>query len=140
MATIYKDVYVAKVAIGANMNQFLTAIKEAEAYNGVSLIIAYAPCIEHGIDMSQSIAEEKKAVDSGYWHLWRYNPTLKNSGKNPFILDSPQPSIKYEDFLMGENRYKQLAKKDNELAKQLFKEAEEKATETYNLLKKLSEE
>jgi len=139
MATTYKDVYVAKVAIGADMNQFLTAVKEAEAYDGVSLIIAYAPCIEHGIDMSQSITEERKAVESGYWHLWRYNPTLIKDNKNPFILDSERPTMSYEDFLMGENRYKQLVKKDEVLAKKLFAEASAKANEVYEHLKKLSE-
>ena len=139
MATTYKDVYVAKVAIGADMSQFITAIKEAEAYNGVSLIIAYAPCIEHGIDMSQSILEEKRAVDSGYWHLWRYNPTLSENGKNPFILDSSQPNMSYMDFIKGENRYKQLIKKDEKLAEELFNEAQKRAMETYNHLKELSE-
>lgn len=139
MATIYKDVYVAKVALGADMNQFMTAVKEAESYNGVSLIIAYAPCIEHGIDMSQSILEEKRAVESGYWYLWRYNPTKLQSKQNPFTLDSPEPTMSYQDFLMGENRYKQLLKKDESLAKELFYEAQEKSIETYNLLKELSE-
>jgi len=139
MATTYKDVYVAKVAIGADMNQFLTAVKEAESYNGVSLIIAYAPCIEHGIDMSNSILEENRAVKSGYWHLWRYNPALIEENKSPYILDSPKPTMSYEEFLMGENRYRQLSKKDAELAKKLFNEAQIRSEETYNLLKKLSE-
>jgi len=139
MATIYKDVYVAKVSMGADMNQFLTAVKEAESYDGVSLIIAYAPCIEHGIDMSESLLEEKRAVDSGYWNLWRYNPSLISQGKNPFILDSSEPTMNYEDFLLGENRYKQLVKKNEELAKKLFAEAKTKAMENYELLKKLSE-
>ena len=139
MATIYKDVYVAKVALGADMNQFMTAIKEAESYDGVSLIIAYAPCIEHGIDMSKSILEEKKAVESGYWNLWRHDPRRRSENKNPFILDSAEPTMSYQDFLMGENRYKQLMKKDEKLAKELFYEAQEKAMENYNNLKELSE-
>lgn len=139
MATIYKDVYVAKVAIGADMNQFITALKEAESYNGVSLIIAYAPCIEHGIDMSQSMLEEKRAVESGYWHLWRYNPTRLSEGKNPFILDSAEPTMSYQEFLLGENRYKQLLKKDENLAKELFYDAQERALEIYKTLKELSE-
>ena len=139
MATTYKDVYVAKVAIGADMNQFITAIKEAESYDGVSLIIAYAPCIEHGIDMSQSISEEKRAVECGYWNLWRYNPTRIEENKNPFILDSGEPTMSYQDFLLGENRYKQLLKKDEKRAKELFYDAQEKAMETYQLLKELSE-
>lgn len=139
MATTYKNVYVAKVAMGANMNQFLTAIKEAEAYDGVSLIIAYAPCINHGIKMSNSQAEEKKAVDTGYWHLWRYNPTLKMEGKNPFVLDSKEPTLDYESFLLGENRYKSLIAKDKDLADKLFAEAKEHAKETYEYYKSLAD-
>lgn len=139
MATSYKDVYVAKVAIGADMNQFLTAIREAESYDGVSLIIAYAPCIEHGIDMGNSIIEEKRAVESGYWNLWRYNPTKISENKNPFSLDSGEPSMDYNEFIMGENRYKQLVKKDEKLAKKLFEEAKTRAMENYKLLRSLSE-
>ena len=139
IAVQYKDVYVAKVAIGANMNQFLTAIQEAESYNGVSLIIAYAPCINHGIKMDNSILEEKKAVDSGYWHLYRYNPLLKEQGKNPFILDSKEPTMDYTEFLKGETRYKALLAKDEELATELFESAKQNAMETYNYYKMLSE-
>ncbi len=139
MATTYKNVYVAKVAMGANMNQFLTAIKEAEAYNGVSLVIAYAPCIDHGFDMSNSQLEMKKAVDCGYWHLWRYNPSLREQNKNPFVLDSPKPTLSYEDFLMGENRFKRLVKNDEALAKKLFEDAKVFALQKYDELKKLSE-
>ncbi len=139
MATTYKNVYVAKVSMGANMNQFLTAITEAEAYEGVSLIIAYAPCINHGINMSNSQLEMKKAVDTGYWHLFRYNPTLRESGKNPFVLDSKEPTLDYETFLMGENRYKSLIAKDEKLAKELFEQAKIHAQETYNYYKNLAE-
>ena len=138
MATNYKDVYVAQVSMGANMNQFLTAITEAEAYNGVSLIIAYAPCINHGINMSNSQSEMKRAVDSGYWHLWRYNPTLKEMGKNPFILDSKEPTLDYEEFLMNESRYKSLKAKNPELAEKLFEEAKALAKERYEGYLKLS--
>ncbi|MBQ4558061.1 MAG: pyruvate:ferredoxin (flavodoxin) oxidoreductase [Clostridia bacterium] len=135
MATTYKDVYVAKVAMGADMNQLVKAMTEAEAYNGVSLIIAYAPCINHGINMTNSQGEMKKAVESGYWHLWRYNPTLDH----PFILDSKEPTLDYEEFLKGENRYKSLIAKDENLAKELFAEAKANAKKTYDYYKSLSE-
>ena len=140
IAAQYKDVYVAKVAMGANMNQFLTAIQEAESYNGVSIIIAYAPCINHGIKMENSQLEQKKAVESGYWHLYRYNPLLKEQGKNPFILDSKEPTLEYTDFLKGETRYKSLITKNAELAEELFEESKQNAMNTYNYYKKLSEE
>lgn len=139
IAAQYKDVYVAKVSMGANMNQFLTAIQEAESYNGVSLIIAYAPCINHGIKMQDSQLEMKKAVDSGYWHLYRYNPLLKEQGKNPFILDSKEPTLEYTDFLKGETRYKSLLAKDEELALELFEQAKQNAKDTYNHYKMLAE-
>ena len=139
IATQYKNVYVAKVAMGANMNQFLTAIQEAEAYDGVSLIIAYAPCINHGIKMENSQIEMKRAVESGYWHLYRYNPLLQEQGKNPFILDSKEPTLEYEDFLKGETRYKSLISKDPELAQELFECAKENAKATYEHYKSLAE-
>jgi len=139
IAAQYKDVYVAKVAMGANMNQFLTAIQEAEAYNGVSIIIAYAPCINHGIKMENSQLEQKKAVESGYWHLYRYNPQLKEEGKNPFILDSKEPTLEYTDFLKGETRYKSLLAKDEELANELFEESKQNAMATYNHYKSLAD-
>lgn len=139
IATQYKNVYVAKVAMGADMNQFMKAIEEAESYNGVSLIIAYAPCINHGIKMENSQLEEKKAVQSGYWHLYRYNPLLKEQGKNPFILDSKEPTLDYEDFLKGETRYKALIAKDQELAEELFAQAKQNAIDTYNHYKLLAE-
>lgn len=139
MATTYKDVYVAKVAMGANMNQFLTSVKEAEAYNGVSLIIAYAPCIDHGFKMSDSQLEMKRAVECGYWQLWRFNPDLLKQGKSGFILDNPKPKLDFNEFLLGENRYKQLFKKDEALALKLFEETKQKALSTYEELKELSE-
>jgi len=139
IAAQYKDVYVAKVSMGANMNQFLTAIQEAESYNGVSIIIAYAPCINHGIKMENSQLEMKKAVDTGYWHLYRYNPLLKEQGKNPFILDSKEPTLDYMDFLKGETRYKSLLAKDEELANELFEQSKKNAMDTYNFYKSLAE-
>lgn len=108
MMMSYGYVYVASVAMGANKAQFMKAIREAEAYNGPSIIIAYAPCINHGIDMSESQIEQKRAVDAGYWLLYRYNPDLKKEGKNPLILDSREPKMELSEFLKGEKRYNSL--------------------------------
>lgn len=110
MAMNYGYVYVAQVAMGADPTQTLKAIREAEAYPGPSLVICYCPCIEHGpkAGMGLSQLEEKKAVEAGYWHLYRYNPALKEEGKNPFILDSKAPTGDFQRFLMGENRYASL--------------------------------
>ena len=118
----------------------IKAITEAEKYDGPSLIIAYAPCISHGIKvgMSNSQEEEKKAVECGYWHLYRYNPELKAEGKNPFILDSREPSKDYKDFLMGEVRYASLAKAFPEEAEKLFEKSEKDAVERLNTYKKLA--
>ncbi len=142
MATTYGYVYVAQIAIGADKNQALKAIKEAEAYNGPSLIIAYAPCINHGIKigMGFSVEEEKKAVETGYWHLYRYNPELKKEGKNPFTLDSKEPTKPYRDFLNGEVRYTSLKKLFPERAEKLYEVAEENAMERYKSYLNLSEE
>lgn len=133
MATTYGYVYVAQIALGADKNQAFKAIKEAEAYNGPSLIIAYAPCINHGIrvGMGFSIEEEKKAVETGYWHLYRFNPELKKEGKNPFILDSKEPTKPFRDFLDGEVRYTSLKKLFPERAEKLYEVAEENAKERY---------
>ena len=141
IATTYGYVYVAQIALGANMNQALKAIKEAEAYKGPSLIIAYAPCINHGIKigMSNTIFEEKKAVDTGYWHLWRYNPMLAQEGQNPFVLDSKEPTGSVQDFLNGENRYLQLKKANPELADKLFTKAEQDLLDRYEVYKKMAE-
>ncbi len=129
MAMSYGYVYVAKVCMGADKNQLLKAILEAEAYDGPSLIIAYAPCINHGINMGHSQLEEKKAVDTGYWQLYRFNPELKEEGKNPFTLDSKEPTGNYQDFLAGETRYKTLKQMFPEEAKVLFAKAEKEAKE-----------
>ncbi|MBQ7900679.1 MAG: hypothetical protein IJ365_01785, partial [Clostridia bacterium] len=116
-------------------------IKEAEAYKGPSLIIAYAPCINHGIKigMSNTILEEKKAVDTGYWHLWRYNPELAEEGKNPFTLDSKEPTGKVADFLNGENRYIMLKKQYPDIADQLFTKAEKDLAERYATYKRMAD-
>ncbi len=127
MAMSYGYVYVAQVAMGANQNQLLKAITEAEAYHGPSLIIAYATCINHGIDMSKGQLETKKAVDAGYWQLYRYNPALMDEGKNPFTLDSADPTGDYQEFLAGETRYKTLKASRPELASELFAKAEQDA-------------
>jgi len=140
IAMSYGYVYVAHIAMGADMNQCIKAIAEAEAYNGPSLIIGYAPCINHGIKGGMSIAmtEEKKAVEAGYWHLFRYNPTLKAEGKNPFILDSKAPSANYKDFIMGEVRYNSLARANPERAEKLFAKAEATAQDRYDYLCRLA--
>ncbi len=142
MATTYGYVYVAQVAIGANQAQYFKALKEAEAYPGPSLIIAYAPCIAHGLKtgMGKTQAEGKNAVESGYWHLYRFNPALEEEGKNPFLLDSKAPQWdKFQGFLNNEVRYTALAKSFPEDAKELFQEAEKNAKWRYNNYKRLSE-
>ena len=140
IATTYGYVYVAQIALGADMNQAFKAIKEAEAYPGPSLIIAYAPCINHGIKvgMANTISEEKKAVQTGYWHLWRFNPELKAEGKNPFILDSKEPTGKVTDFLEGENRYLMLKKAYPEVAVELFDKAEKDLLDRYEVYKRMA--
>jgi pyruvate-ferredoxin/flavodoxin oxidoreductase len=139
MATTYGYVYVASVAMGANQNQFMKALLEAESYPGPSLIIAYAPCINHGINMTKSQEEEKKAVEAGYWPLYRYNPLLKKEGKNPFILDSKEPKGSFRDFLLGEIRYSSLTRTFPEHAEQLFQQAEQDMREKYAVYKAMSE-
>lgn len=141
MAMSYGDIYVTQISMGANMNHTIKAITEAEAYKGPSLIIAYAPCISHGIKtgMGTSIAQERKAVESGYWHLYRYNPLLKNEGKNPFVLDSKEPKESYRDFITGEIRYSSLMKTFPDNAEELFKLSEIHARERYDIYRRLAE-
>ena len=134
IATTYGYVYVAQIAMGASYDQCLKAIREAEAYPGPSLVIAYAPCINHGIKrgMGKAQAEQAAAVECGYWHLWRFNPALEEEGKNPFILDSKEPQWdKFQDFLQGEVRYASLAKQFPAEASELFGAAEEMAKKRY---------
>ena len=139
MAMSYGYVYVAQIAMGADFNQTIKAITEAEHYPGPSLIIAYSPCISHGIraGMGSSQHEEAKAVETGYWHLFRFHPGLKQEGKNPFILDSKEPTLAYEEFLSGENRYGILKRSRPEEAGKLFSQAAANAEERYQYLKKL---
>ncbi len=136
MQTTYGYIYVAQVAMGADQSQCLKAFREAEAYHGPSLIIAYAPCINHGLKikggMGRSQAEEGRAVECGYWHLWRFNPELEKEGKNPFSLDSKEPDwSKFQDFLNGEVRYLSLKKARPAEAQELFDAAEEAAKRRY---------
>ena len=141
MMTNYGYVYVAQVAMGANMNQTLRAIVEAESYPGPSIVIAYSPCINHGIRIGMGCTqkESKLAVEAGYWHLYRFNPLLKAEGKNPFTLDSKEPSAPYRDFIMGEVRYSSLTRSFPERAKELFVDAEDAAKERYDGYKRLAD-
>ena len=142
MAMSYGNVYVAQVGMGADKNQLMKAIIEAEAYDGPSLIIAYSPCISHGLKegMGRSQANIEQAVKAGYWHLYRYNPTLKAQGKNPFTLDSKEPTESFRDFLMGQVRYSAIAKQYPEIAEELFNSAEEMANERYASYKRLAQQ
>ena len=140
MAMSYGYVYVAQIAMGADKNQTLKAIAEAEAYKGPSLIIAYAPCISHGLKagMGNSQLEEKRAVECGYWAMYRFNPMLKETGKNPFSLDSKEPTGDFREFIMGEVRYAALAKAFPEAAEALFEKTERDAKERLENYKKLA--
>ncbi|WP_312423238.1 pyruvate:ferredoxin (flavodoxin) oxidoreductase [Anaerospora hongkongensis] len=140
IAMSYGYVYVAQIAMGADKNQTLRAIAEAEEYPGPSLIIAYAPCINHGMKagMGNSQLEAKRAVDSGYWALYRYNPQLEADGKNPFVLDSKEPTMEFREFLMGEVRYSALKKQFPETAETLFQKTEQDAKARLNTYKRLA--
>ena len=142
IAMSYGYIYVAQVAMGADYNQCIKAITEAENYPGPSIVIAYAPCINHGIKagMGKAQQEEKDAVAAGYWHLFRFDPRKKDEGKNPFMLDSKQPTADYQEFLKKEVRYTSLMLQNPERAEALFKKAEKEAVEKYQHLKELVEE
>ena len=139
MMMSYGYVYVASVAMGANKNQLVKAITEAEEYDGPSIIIAYAPCINHGIDMSKTQQEEKKAVETGYWVLYRYNPQLKEQGKNPFILDSKEPGLSVKEFLKGEKRYTSLRQTFPDRVDVYWNTFEKVVKERYEFFKLLAE-
>ncbi len=141
MAMSYGYVYVAQIAMGADKNQTIKAIKEAEAYPGPSLIIGYAPCINHGIKsgMGTSQVQEKKAVECGYWNLYRFNPDLKEAGKNPFTLDQKEPKGDFKAFLLGEVRYASLQKVRPELADEFYAKTEKDAKERFESYKRLAE-
>ncbi|AXB81663.1 hypothetical protein ACT01_05100 [Megasphaera hexanoica] len=140
MAMSYGYVYVAQIAMGADKQQTLKAIREAEAYHGPSLIIAYAPCSNHGIKagMAKTQLEARRAVESGYWSLYRYNPDLKEQGENPFHLDSKEPTESFQDFIRGEVRYASLIQKFPDMAPQLLQQAEDDARERRETYKKLA--
>ena len=141
MAMSYGYVYVSQVAMGANQLQTLKAFKEAEAYHGPSIVICYSPCINHGMKggLTVSQAQEKRAVECGYWHLYRFNPLLKKEGKNPFILDSKEPVASFKDFLMSEVRYSSLNRKfAKEKVDIIFDSAEEASKERYDSYKRMA--
>ena len=142
IAMSYGYVYVAQIALGADLAQTLKVMKEAEAYKGPSLIIAYAPCINHGIKagMTKSVQEAKKAVESGYWHLYRFNPDLMDQGKNPFSLDSKEPTTPFREFIMGEVRYSSLLSAFPDSAEELFMSAEKFAKVRYESYKRLADQ
>ena len=137
----YGHIYVAQVSMGANQQQYLKAIKEAEAHQGPSIIIAYAPCINHGIKkgMSKSQTEMKLATECGYWPLFRYNPSLEAIGKNPLVIDSKEPKWEqYDEYLLGETRYLTLSKSNPEHAKELFAENKFEAQRRWRQYKRLA--
>ncbi len=140
MMMTYRNVYVAQIAMGANKNQTLKAVREAESYKGPSLIIAYAPCISHGIrtGMGKSMENMAQAVAAGYWHLYRYNPQLIKEGKNPFTLDSKDPEGSFQEYIMGQVRYSALARQFPQHAQKLFEKAEEDSKIRLGEYKKLS--
>lgn len=138
MAMAYGYVYVASVSMGANKNQLMKVLLEAEQYKGPSLIIAYAPCINHGINMGRSQAVAKNAVESGYWPLYRYNPDMTLEGKNPFVLESKDPTMGFKDFIMGEVRYSSLAKQFPDQADALYDRAEQEAKARIEMYKRMS--
>lgn len=138
LAMSYGYVYVAQIAMGANDAQTIKALMEAEAFDGPSIIIAYSHCIAHGIDLSKGLDQQKLAVDSGYWPLYRFNPSLKGKGKNPLVIDSKDPKIQLKDYVYNENRYRMLLKTNPEAAAKLLKGAQETVDERWRKLKHLS--
>jgi len=138
LAMVYGSIYVAKVAMGANTNQTVKAFVEAEAYPGPSLIIAYAHCIAHGINMTLGYQEQKRAVACGHWPLYRFDPRLKEQGKNPLQLDSKAPTFNFAEYAYGENRYRTLKQSKPEVAAELIKLASKDAVDRYALMEQLS--
>jgi pyruvate-ferredoxin/flavodoxin oxidoreductase len=139
IAMAYENVYVAHVAFGAKDMQTLKAFMEAESYPGPSLIIAYSPCIAHGIDMADNLRQQELAVNSGHWNLFRYDPRRLADGKNPLQLDSKEPSIPFSDFASTEMRFSMLQRSHPEHAEKLFSKAEQQARERFEHYKQLSE-
>ena len=141
IAMQYGNCYVAQVGMGANQNQLIKAMDEAEKFKGTSVIIAYAPCISHGISTGMGTAQEetKRAVEAGYWHLYRYNPNLEDEGKNPFVLDSKEPTLDLKEFMEGEVRFKSLTRSFPEEAERLLAEAKDQAMKKYESYKKMAD-
>jgi pyruvate-ferredoxin/flavodoxin oxidoreductase len=141
MAMAYGYVYVAQVSMGADKTQLMKAMLEAEAYDGPSLVIAYSPCINHGLKKGMGKTQEnmKDAVTSGYWNLYRFNPAAKNEGKNPFTMDSKSPTTSFREFILDQTRYSSLIHEFPDVAEKLFALTEENAKERYSSLVKLSE-
>ena len=135
MSMSYGYVYVASVALGADRNQTLKAFQEAEAYDGPSIIFAYAPCIAHGIDMSKTQTEQKRAVEAGYFPLYRYNP----ANEQPFTWDAKEPKESFQDFIKSEGRYKSLAKTNPEEVESLYAQAEQDAAKRMAVFKAVGE-
>ena len=139
MLTSYGNVYVAQVALGANTSQTVRAMTEAESYKGPSIIIAYAHCIAHGIDMAHGMEQEEMAVKSGHWLLYRYNPDLILKGKNPLQLDSKEPTVEFKDYAYLENRYRSLKTKNPERAKMLLELGQRDCDRRWNLFRQMAE-
>jgi pyruvate-ferredoxin/flavodoxin oxidoreductase len=138
MMMSYGNVYVAQIALGANETQTIKAFQEAEAYNGASIIIAYSHCIAHGIDMTKALNQQKLAVESGHWPLYRYNPALVAEGKNPLQLDSKAPTLPLKDYIYTETRYRMLQQSDPAAAERLLKKAEEDVQNNWKALEQLA--
>ena len=138
MAMVYGNIYVASVAMGADANQAVKAFVEAEGFPGPSLIIAYAHCIAHGINMTGGYQEQKKAVACGQWLLYRFNPLLKEEGKNPLQLDSKAPALDFKEYAYGQNRYRTLQQSQPKMAEQLLKLAKSDAAQRYALMEQLA--
>ena len=139
MAMSYGNVYVGKVSIGANDAHTVKVFKEAEAYDGPSIIIAYCHCIAHGIDMVNGLDQQKRAVESGHWMLMRYNPDLAKEGKNPLIIDSKEPTLPLEDYIYNEVRYKSLKTMNKEEAALLLEEEKKAIKDRWRFYKHMSE-
>jgi pyruvate-ferredoxin/flavodoxin oxidoreductase len=138
IAMAYGYVYVAHVAMGSNDQQTLRAFLEADAYNGPSLIIAYSHCIAHGIDMQKGLEQQKLAVNSGIWPLYRYNPTLADEGKNPLLLDSKDPSVPVQDYAYNETRYRMLVQADEARAEMLMQQARNDVAKRWDLYRQMA--
>jgi pyruvate-ferredoxin/flavodoxin oxidoreductase len=138
IAMTYGNVYVAQVAMGANDGQLVRALVEAEAHKGPSIIIAYCHCIAHGIDMRKGLSQQKLAVDSGHWILYRNNPALAKQGQNPLLIDSKEPSIPLKDYVYNETRYRMLVQSAPEAAERLIEEAQEDVKQNWTMYKEMA--